>query len=467
MVVIGVIVCVLLGFSVVERLRVRLSKIELLGLSFLVGLAVQTMLMLIIDAMGIDLSAATTLTTATIAILALNGCNIVKRKNPFARFCMRSEWLVNFKVLNLVWLMAVGFICYVEYMNFAKTMYVPPFDRDSLAGFETIGYVIGMEGRLQGLSLFDAVYMPSIHNAGSYITYAPMVQLSYGWVYMLGAETSKIIAALVFLSFLMVLYGAVRRVSSDMTGALVTALVLVSPEMLAFASLSTTNVINAVYASLGVIYVLQWFKSRDRGELLLGSVLLACNVWVRSEGVVFLMAVGLLMLIDAVRRRQWRGLTTMVLISVSPMVVWWVFCAFFGLTSESVTILHPYWDGEKASKITRYVWQLIVHTGFYGWSFYVAGAGLVLSLPWIFRRNGKWLTLVVIVVGLLFYCLLLYQINYTWDTIDNVLSYSAKRFMFCFIPLLWYFAATCPAGHYLLARLNGWLGEDGFYQSHT
>lgn len=94
---------------------------------------------------------------------------------------------------NLIWLFFIALIVYLEYMNFSKCIYFPTYDRDSLAGFDTIGYVIAQEHTLKGLSLFQADYMPQIHNAGSYIVYAPMVQLSYAFVYLLGTETSKLI----------------------------------------------------------------------------------------------------------------------------------------------------------------------------------------------------------------------------------------------------------------------------------
>lgn len=81
---------------------------------------------------------------------------------------------------------------------------------------------------------FQHDYMPSIHNAGSYITYAPMTQLSYAFVYLLGAETSKLIPAFIFLFFLITFYGVMKRISGHTCAAVATFLTMITPEMIAF-----------------------------------------------------------------------------------------------------------------------------------------------------------------------------------------------------------------------------------------
>ena len=48
----------------------------------------------------------------------------------------------------------------------------------------------------------------------------------------------------------------------------------------------------------------------------------------------------------------------------------------------------------------------------------------------------------MILLSLLFYGLVIYHVDYVWDSIQNVLAYSSKRFFFCFVPMCWYFIAT-------------------------
>jgi hypothetical protein len=51
----------------------------------------------------------------------------------------------------------------------------------------------------------------------------------------------------------------------------------------------------------------------------------------------------------------------------------------------------------------------------------------------------------------------LYHIDYKWDSIQQVLAYSAKRFLFCFIPLVWYYALTNRWAVTLFARADRFL----------
>lgn len=56
-----------------------------------------------------------------------------------------------------------------------------------------------------------------------------------------------------------------------------------------FSSLSATNVIHAVSASLGIIYIALWTKYKSQEDLLLGSLLLGLNIWTRTDGIVFVL----------------------------------------------------------------------------------------------------------------------------------------------------------------------------------
>ncbi|MDR0507617.1 MAG: hypothetical protein LBH32_12510 [Dysgonamonadaceae bacterium] len=50
--------------------------------------------------------------------------------------------------------------------------------------------------------------------------------------------------------------------------------------------------------------------------------------------------------------------------------------------------------------------------------------------------------LIIMLLSLIFYVILVYQINYLWDSIENIMSYSCKRYIFCFVPLAWFYIAS-------------------------
>ena len=48
----------------------------------------------------------------------------------------------------------------------------------------------------------------------------------------------------------------------------------------------------------------------------------------------------------------------------------------------------------------------------------------------------------MILISSALYMIALYQIDYKWDSIQNVLAYSAKRFLFCFVRMAWFYAMS-------------------------
>ena len=309
------------------------------------------------------------------------------------------------------------------------------------------------------MSIFTGDYMPGIHAPGSPIAYFPLVQLAYAYVYALGAETSKIIPALIYLSFLVAFYAALSRATSRTAAMAATLFVVLTPEMTSFSSLSGTNVMNAAYASLGIIYILRWLQEKEKGCLALGSLLLALNVWCRAEGVVFVLVAVALVAFECIRKREWKQALPVILAFV-PIILWQIYTRAFGMTVQSFVITHPYFDGDKAGTIFNGAWALLSNTQYYGWTF----TALLLAIigdAWfmIKHRNSDIAKLFAIAAGVFLYFLVLYQIDYRWDSINNVLSYSAKRFMFCFVPMAWYFTATCEPVAKAMKKFDDWMAK--------
>ena len=444
----------IIGLSTINALSFHFSRTEKLGLAFPIGIGIQTLLMLVIDFMGLPLN-TTIISLASIFFMIGPVFLLYKRKEEGIACCKRL-FKLDYKKYNLLWLFLIGIIAYFEYMNFAKCMYLPTFDRDSLAGFDTIGYVIAQEHTFHNLSLFNLDYMPHMHNAGSYISYIPMIQLSYAYVYLFGAATSKIIPALMYLSLILAFYGSLKRMIGHTGSAFITFLMMITPEMIAFSSLSATNAIHAVYASLGIIYIALWIKKREKKDLYMGSLLLALNLWTRMDGIAFIGAALLIVLIDSLRNKQFRNLVPVAL-TLLPALLWGIFSKVYGLTSESIAILHPFWDKEKANLICQNFYQLFTNTQYYGYTFAALVVSLLANSWFLFKKKNNIALLTMFITAALLYMTSLYQVNYIWDSINNVLAYSAKRFLFCFVPIAWYYAASNEWCQRLCKKLDSFL----------
>jgi hypothetical protein len=436
----GIILASIAGFLFINALSTKFTLSEKIGLSFPIGLFFVTFIMLLMDAASISLTQNSILIGLLVFIAALITLTVLKWKASFES--IKKSFSFSFGELNAVWVFFLVLIIYVEYLNFQKCMFWPPFDRDSIAGFETIGYIISQEHTLKGLSIFQQDYISYIHSSASYITYAPMVQLSYAFVYLFGAETSKIIPGLMFAFFLFSFYAVSKRVVKKTMAMIITFFVLLTPELLAWSSLSMTNVIHAIFASLGIIYLAVWLRERQKKDLLLSAILLAINTWCRTEGIVFVGAALSILFVDMLLKKNYKDFALYTLIIVSVFFVWNVFMKLTGLVADGIIITKPFWDAEKADTIWKYMTDLYKSTQYYGITFIVFVAGFVINLWFLIRKRNNLYLLSTIVLSMAFYIIVLYQIDYVWDAMENVLLYSAKRFMFCFIPVIWFYVAS-------------------------
>lgn len=435
MLTLGILLTFVTGLFLIRYISDKFTLSETIGLAFPVGLGVQTLLMLLIDAVGIRLSALS-VGIVSLAIIAATGALIALRVRKNPGFQILPELSVQPGQYNLVWLLFVALIVYFEYMNFSKCMYFPVYDKDSIAVFDPLGFMIAREGCFGNLSFYHS--SASVHGPGSHITYTPMLHLSYAYVYLFGATTSKIIPGLLFLSFLIAFYSITKRIAGRTCAAIATFCTMITPEMIAFSSLSATNVMHMIFASLGIIYIAVWLKRHERHDLYIGSVLLAINLWMRTEGVVFIGAAFCMVAIDALLRKQYR---TMIPVAAAflPALIWTAFMKLNGLYAESIAITRPFWDGEKAGTIYRYMKLLYTNTTYYGWTFVAFIPAIVLNIIQAVRKKDNFYLAGMILLAAFAYALVLYQIDYKWDSMHNVLSYSAKRFLFCFVPCVWYY----------------------------
>jgi hypothetical protein len=449
MVLSGLLITVVLGACMALSLSPRLKLIEALGLMFPLGIGLQTFLMVCLDWAGVRL-AATPVFISSLLIVAGLAAYLFRR-----RMALKEWWAYvrtfTFPKINWLWALVILAIAAVAAANVIKTLYYPTFDTDSVRGFNLIGLAVAHDGTFKGCGLFtDSNYM-EMHGAASYMTYAPFVQLSYAYVYLLGAATSKVVNALLFLSFIATFYGLLSRFTTHTLAAIATLLMLLTPEMLGFSSMSGTNFTHAVYASLGILFFATWYYKKIPSLLWVAAALLMLNNWTRTEGIAFIGAACGLLLWHSIRSKCYKQLLLFGGLCLLPIILWNVFLKVHHMEATQALILKPYWDGGKIAVIATEMWKLFKSITFYGLTF-IAFPVIILLNAWaIYKKRDHAVTLLLILLAWAFYTLLIYQVDYVWDSLENVMRYSYKRFLFSFVPLLWFYMA---AGHSMSRLFN-------------
>lgn len=450
---IGIIITIVIGFLIIKSYDStnKLNASEVMGLTFPLGLFTQVMVLTALDYLALPITV--TMVTICNVIILVGLLFYMKVKKIELSFDINFNKIKEyFLSKNLVWGVLLLLVIYFEYLNFSKCMYYPTFDRDSLAAFDTLGYIFAKEHCISNISLFDENYNLAIKSGGSYIAYPPFTQVAYAFVYLLGANTSKLIPALLFASFIFALYGALEKEIKPTGAILITFLAILTPEMIAFSSLSGTNVIHAIYASLGTIYAMKWIingKTIRDEKFWSSALLLSANFLVRTEGVIFIGATGLFILIMSIKDKAYKNLIIWGLVTILPAVIWKIHQSVTGMTTENFVITELFYDSEKAGKIISTFQTLFSTQVYYGWSFIVLACSCIITLFYLKKSKTVWIGWAILSLSVIGYGLVIYQVDYVWDSIENVLNFSSKRFFFSFIPIAWYIAAT----NYPIARL--------------
>ena len=433
----GLIVTFLAGFCLLGFIcKQKISFAESIGLSFPLGLFQMVLIVSLSDIVGVGVHPAISIGGGIFLCLLWTWLAWRKKRNlPFSIESLNRKSLLS--SLNLVWMLFFIAIIVFEWMNFSKCLYYPTFDRDSVMGFDTLGYLIAQEHTIRDLSVFQEEINPGVHNPGSYISYAPLVQEAYALVYQWGAETSKSIPALMYISLLFTFYGFMKRCIGATGSIIATFFMMLTPEMIAFSSMSGTNVIHAIYASLGCMHGLAWLVPGIAGGksskvyLWLSALLLAANIYTRYEGVIFPATLGIFMLIHAIKKKnRWIDFLYWCLIIIAPFLVWKIYQRLSGMYTERFVVPLFAFDSEKAGSILSAFWGLLKSNHYYGWTFSIAAIAFIANLWFVFKKKDSLLPFATLFLSPIFYAYYTTWIMYgipsimSWLTLPNV-SFSA------------------------------------------
>jgi hypothetical protein len=285
-----------------------------------------------------------------------------------------------------------------------KCLYWPAAEFDAILGYDLLAKAIAHEHTITNSVLANK---DIVMGCGTRLLYPPLLALCNSLCYMTGMETSKLINALFYVSWVFIFYILLRRFVTSTNAILFTFLTVVIPEMFAHGSFSLSNLPCAVYSTIAVVSLVIWFEQKKEGFFYLSLFAIIFSMWTRSEVIVFLGAILVILFYVAVVERRYKYLL-IYLIALIPFEAWSLFLKahvpraqteFFNKTIS--------YNSAKMSQLLSTAWELMVRSDLYGITFKVFVAaifvGLLLNFALHFNRN-KWVLAafvcwVVIVMG--------------------------------------------------------------------
>ncbi|HWB64472.1 MAG TPA: hypothetical protein VG603_13230 [Chitinophagales bacterium] len=461
MLVVGIILCYLLGLSLLLLISRKNTLAEMVGYSFLLGMGVETLLLFLLDIINLRYSAGLLTGLNVFGIIIINGLNY---KNLLA---LKNEYKApafELKQLNLVATALFVFMAYLFYGITVKNLFWPASAHDAIGSFDKLGKVMAIEGKLK-ISLFDY----KLEGAGG--VYPPLFHASLAYVYIFGAETGKIVTSLFFLSLLTSFYSVLRVYVDATAAALFTLLLMISPELMSHAALSLDNLPTTAYVGPGALATFAWLDKRDRKYFWLGAILTGFAVWIRSDTVVFTAAALLVIGIDFLRSRNLKDAIIYAAIIVAPFIVWALYLKFkihfadaakfdfsIGYNTGRMDMMMGY--------ISAYLfgghYRGVDGGQLYGITFILFFVMILANLGLIYRFGARYIlldkmyVLVFFFAAFVLYFVVFYFIN---EQVQNAPLYSLmessfKRGLFCFIPIVLFYSCTNYASSMVFEKIE-------------
>lgn len=248
----------------------KLFFLEKITFGFLVGVGITTLAMFVANIFGYKYSYNHTFITLTILILGTLILNLIYKKRVVG---LPNNKIFSLRSLNFVKKIFILTILALFASSLLHNLYWPIADWDALTLYDFRAKVFA-----------DTGYMGEVLNIHRYyLGYPLFTSLSHTIVYLMGYQNPHFVYSFFYLTFLIIFYYQLRRVTTNNASMLFTIVLGVSSEIYMHSTLAYTNLPYTIYYSLGVIYLLFWFKEKNNSYLLFSAVLIGLSGWIRSS----------------------------------------------------------------------------------------------------------------------------------------------------------------------------------------
>lgn len=458
--------CYLLtGYGILHLCNLRLKTAYTLTLSLLLGIAVASFLPFLLQLFYVEITPVAVFGFLALTALLVNLPLLDRiRKEGFSVF-RRSLPRVSFQVrpYEIPYWVIIGFLIFVSVW---RCYYLPPTSRDALSGPEAIAEVAVREHTL--INSFFGVDLWSTNNQFK-SPFLISLQLIYK---MAGFPFGQIWLSIIFISFTIFLYHALKERLHPLLAGLLLLLFIMTPEMYAYTFMILYDYSNMVFFFLSLYFLFDSLSATGRTaegregagtgngpktHFYFAGLLMGIATYIRSET----LAIALLFL-PLILLVQWRDKLSIRRIAIAdglfllPSLLGYylpsqlyinhylpVHYDIGGLVNDHLSVLSPLF--QRYGEIVTRLLSGEFATHLWGYFFYITAILFLAELIFVRRFNKdarNWLyAIVVLYLGLGALGWLLPMMN---------LNETTKRALFKMLPLALFYLAN----NELLLRLS-------------
>ena len=442
----GLLLLFVSGWLILKKLGVKIHPVEMLAYSLLTGIGLQSFWMLVCDVFNIQFSQSLLSVFNLGLIVILSDFDAVKKFNYEQWLKAKAEELKQqFLQPDLGSMLLFATLAGLFYLIAVKGLYWPTSEHDAIGTFDKLGIWFALEGRIH-VSLYDV----GLQGAGG--IYPPLFPSAIAYCYLYGGDNPKIISLLFYAATLTIFFCSLRRYISVFGAALFTLILGWSPEFYSHAALLLSNLPAAAYITGASLSLFIWWKEKDQSYFTLSCIMIALSLWLRQDLIPFAAAGGLIVLWSAIKNKGWKQVLIYGAAVLVPFITWSLYVKY----SLHLSAAERFGAGSFITltklKITgAYLWAYLGF-GQQGDSppgYFLYGVAFLLPVLLIianYKNLAKdWLVIpVYFLVSLVLYTLIFLLIDEKLQgaTLQSLMESSFKRGLFCFIPVLLFYAAA-------------------------
>jgi ABC-type multidrug transport system fused ATPase/permease subunit len=489
----------LLGFSLLALISKDFKLTEKLALAMPIGLGLTSFIMFFLDRIIHSITANGVMLSVGILMVAFSSARLYIDSKANDLPWKRERKKMDLSWLTLVWVVFAAAIAYLAYGITEKCLYWPAAEFDTILGYDLLSKAIAHEH-----TIFNSILTNKdiVNDCGPRLLYPPLLALCNSICYLTGMETSKWINAFFFISWVFIAYLLLRRFISASGAIFFTFLIIITPEMFAHASFSLTNLPCAIYTTIAVISFIIWYEKKKEGFFYLSFISIIFGLWTRSEAVLFVGGIMLVLMYVAIREKRYKYLLIYAT-SVIPFLTWnMLLKAYVPRAQTGFFITKFFYDPSKMKQVLNTAWEIMGSSNIYGLTFYFSIIGLFLILIsnislhfnnkknkyvlggfvlWLliyfavganllslvlfaalmltvsYINHEKWELMLIFFLGLGAYTLMFYQIKPDDGTLFSPggwMQSGYKRGLFCYAPLGLFIVATSNWAAWTFGKLD-------------
>jgi hypothetical protein len=413
----------ILGLEITIILGVKVSLLERLSLSFLLGIGFSTFTVFLLAAMfNLNFNLINTFAVLT-SLCVISFMFKFKGIISFFKNIKLRKVKISSK-MAIFW----GFILSIFAYTLLVNSFWPVSDWDALALYDFRAKVF-----LIDTNLIHAAF------ANGYFVQDPLLtSLAHLFVYQVGLGNPKFIYSLFYLSFIIIFYYSLKRNVSENKAILFTVILALVPEILTHATMAYTNLAYTVYLCSGIFYLYDWIRNREHSSIFLSAVLVGLSSWVRIAEPFWLIPF-LVAIIIFIKKKKWKEFVYYPAIILTLYLPWKLFMDYVNRIISPVSnatgldylgILREV-NAERILLVVNYLYKYVFST--WGLIFLLFLLVVIKAVTNLKRDNNIFLYITLFSFIFFFAGALIFSITYPgWQNIPE----SARRTSIFIIPMI-------------------------------